>query len=133
MDHGLLAIQLLDVPNTIFMLLCVCLIMLITPSLAFFYEELLSRRGIVTITSQSFFSMVWAAILCFVVGYSLSFGPTMNGIIGDPFYYAFLNNSYLQTTLIGKPKRVGFLTGAVSGLANHNTCRGLWIHSISSA
>jgi hypothetical protein len=43
MDHGLLAIQLLDVPNTIFMLLCVCLIMLITPILAFFYEELLSR------------------------------------------------------------------------------------------
>ncbi|WP_431295573.1 ammonium transporter [Rahnella sp. PAMC 25559] len=101
MSHGLVAIQTLDVTNTAFMLLCTSLVMLMTPGLAFFYGGLVPRRSIVTIMSQSFFSMGWVAILWSVVGYSLSFGPTMNGIIGDPFYYAFLNNITPHTMYTG--------------------------------
>lgn len=82
----------LDVPNTAFMLLCTSLVMLMTPGLAFFYGGLVSKKSVLTIMFQSFVSMGWVAIIWFIVGYSLSFGPTLNGIIGDPRAYFFLNN-----------------------------------------
>ncbi|AMG65385.1 ammonium transporter [Providencia stuartii] len=94
-------LSVLDVPNTAFMLLCTSLVMLMTPGLAFFYGGLVSRKSVITIMSQSFFSMGWVAIIWFMVGYSLSFGPSINGIIGDPFYYAFLNNINPQTMYTG--------------------------------
>ncbi|MBP1039362.1 ammonium transporter, partial [Serratia fonticola] len=62
------------------------------PGLAFFYGGLVPRKSILTIMFQSFISMGWVAILWFCVGYSLAFGPTMNGIVGDPFFYAFMDN-----------------------------------------
>lgn len=92
MEHALVNYLSLDVPNTAFMLLCASLVMLMTPGLAFFYGGLVPRKSIVTIMAQSFFSMGWVAALWFIVGYSLSFGPTLNGIIGDPLYYSFMNN-----------------------------------------
>lgn len=91
MEHIAIAFHQIDVGNTAFMLLCTSLVMLMTPGLAFFYGGLVSRKDVLTIMLQSFVSMGWVAILWFVVGYSLCFGPTINGIIGDPTYYAFLN------------------------------------------
>lgn len=101
MNNSLIALQTLDVPNTGFMLLCASLVMLMTPGLAFFYGGLVPRRSIVTMMSQSFFSMGWVAMLWFAVGYSISFGPSINGIIGDPLYYAFLNNIQPETLFTG--------------------------------
>lgn len=101
MNNTLVALHALDVPNTAFMLLRASLVMLMTPGLAFFYGGLVPRRSIVTIMAQSFFSMGWVAILWFAVGYSLSFGPTIHGVIGDPFYYAFLNHIDAHTMYTG--------------------------------
>lgn len=41
--------------------------------------------------------MEGVAIIGFAIGDSLSFGPSINGIVGDPLYYAFLNNIDPQT------------------------------------
>lgn len=101
MSELLTHIQTLDAPNTAFMLLCTSLVMLMTPGLAFFYGGLVSRKSVVTIMFQSFVSMGWVAILWFVVGYSLSYGPTINGIIGDPRAYFFLNNIAPDTMYTG--------------------------------
>ncbi|RDL15156.1 ammonium transporter [Serratia fonticola] len=92
MSNTLATLQTLDIPNTAFMLICASLVMLMTPGLAFFYGGLVPRKSILTIMFQSFISMGWVAIIWFCVGYSLAFGPTMNGIIGDPFFYAFMDN-----------------------------------------
>lgn len=91
----------LDIPNTAFMLLCTSLVMLMTPGLAFFYGGLVSRKSVVTIMFQSFVSMGWVAIIWFVVGYSLSFAPSSNGIIGDPATYFLLNNIHPSTMYTG--------------------------------
>lgn len=93
--------QLLDPANTAFMLLCASLVMLMTPGLAFFYGGLVQRKGILTIMFQSFVSMSWVAILWFAMGYSLAFGPSLNGIIGDPLHYAFLHNINANTLFTG--------------------------------
>lgn len=101
MNEVLTQVGQLDVTNTGFMLLCASLVMLMTPGLAFFYGGLVSSKGIVTIMFQSFISMGWVAVLWFVVGYSLSYGPTMNGLIGNPAAYFMLNNITPETMYTG--------------------------------
>jgi len=86
-----------DTGNTAFMLLCSSLVMLMTPGLAFFYGGLVGRRNVLTIMMQSFVSLGWTTVLWFAFGYSMCFGPSLGGIIGDPTYYAFLRHIDLST------------------------------------
>ncbi len=91
----------IDIGNTAFMLLCASLVMLMTPGLAFFYGGLVERKNVLSIMMQSFTSLAWTTVLWFVFGYSMSFGPTWHGIVGDPTYYAFLHGVTLQTMYTG--------------------------------
>jgi Amt family ammonium transporter len=94
--------------NTAFMLLCASLVMLMTPGLAFFYGGLVGRKNVLTIMTQSFVSLGWTTVLWFAFGYSMCFGPSLGGIIGDPTYYAFMKNVHLDTMFT--------LGGATSGI-----------------
>jgi Amt family ammonium transporter len=87
----------IDTGNTAFMLLCSSLVMLMTPGLAFFYGGLVGRKNVLAIMIQSFVSLGWTTVLWFAFGYSMSFGPSLGGIIGDPTHYAFLNNVSLTS------------------------------------
>src|SRR5471032_2743670 len=87
----------LDTGNTGFMLLCTSLVMLMTPGLAFFYGGLVGRKNVLAIMIQSFMSLGCTTVLWVAFGYSMSFGPTWHGIVGDPRYYAFLHGVTLQT------------------------------------
>jgi len=83
--------------NTAFMLICCSLVMLMTPGLAFFYGGLVGRKNTLSIMIQSFVSLGWTTVLWFAFGYSMSFGPTWHGVIGDPSHYAFLRHVELST------------------------------------
>jgi len=72
-----------DTGSTGFMLLATSLVMLMTPGLAFFYGGLVGRRNVLTIMTQSFFSMGWTTLIWVTVGYSLCFSGDVGGIIGD--------------------------------------------------
>ncbi len=109
MDALPIQIHTLNSANTAFMLLCTSLVMLMTPGLAFFYGGLVQRKGILTIMFQSFVSMGWVAILWFVTGYSMGFGPSINGVIGDPFYYSFLHNVNANTLFTGNKAGIPLL------------------------
>lgn len=82
----------IDIGNTGFMLICTSLVMLMTPGLALFYGGMVSRKSVLTIMMQSFASMGWTTVIWFAFGYSMCFGPTIGGVVGDPTYYAFLNH-----------------------------------------
>jgi Amt family ammonium transporter len=91
----------INVGNTAFMLLSASLVMLMTPGLAFFYGGLVERKNVLAIMIQSFISLAWTTVLWFAFGYSMCFGPTWHGIIGDPTYYAFLRGVTLHTMYTG--------------------------------
>lgn len=82
----------IDPGTTAFMILAASLVLLMTPGLAFFYGGLVGRKSVVTIMMQSFVSMGVTTILWVSVGYSLSFGDDIAGIIGNPTDFLFLNN-----------------------------------------
>jgi Amt family ammonium transporter len=87
----------IDTGNTAFMLLCSSLVMLMTPGLAFFYGGLVGRKNVLAIMMQSFVSLGWTTVLWFAFGYSMCFGPSIGGIIGDPTYYAFFRHITLTS------------------------------------
>ena len=72
--------------DTAFMIICAALVCLMTPGLAFFYGGLVSRKNVLTIMMQSFISMGVVTILWFFIGFSLTFGPDIHGIIGGLKY-----------------------------------------------
>ena len=94
--------------NTGFMILCTSLVMLMTPGLAFFYGGLVHRKNVLGVMIQSFVSMGWTTVIWFAFGYSMSFGPSLGGIIGNPFTHAFLrgidlHSLFQNNTTLGIP------------------------------
>ena len=87
--------------NTSYELFCAAMVMIMTPALAFFYGGLVQRKNLLTIMMQCFVSCGISTILWFMVGYSMCFGPSIGGIIGDPLHYAFLRNITLNTLYNG--------------------------------
>ena len=72
------------------------LVMLMTPALGFFYAGLVRKKNLVSTLIQcliifAVISMVWA-----LWGYSLVFGPSVGGVIGD-FSLVGLNNIGIHT------------------------------------
>ena len=66
------------------MLAAAALVLLMTPGLAFFYGGMIDVKNIISTMLQSFIAMGVISVLWIVVGFSLAFGTSINGLIGDP-------------------------------------------------
>src|SRR3954468_21555731 len=66
------------------MLTATGLVLLMTPGLSFFYGGMVRTKNVVSTMLQSFVAMGVMSILWIVVGFSLAFGDSIGGIIGDP-------------------------------------------------
>jgi len=66
-----------------FILICTCLVFIMTPGLAFFYGGLLRKKNIINMMAMCFVSIAIVSVLWFVIVYSLAFAPdTGGGFIG---------------------------------------------------
>ncbi|TRO49539.1 ammonium transporter [Candidatus Bathyarchaeota archaeon] len=72
------------------------LVMLMTPALGFFYGGLVRKKNLVSTIVQCLIIFAVVSILWSIIGYSLVFGPSVNGIIGD-LSLVGLNNIGVQT------------------------------------
>lgn len=70
--------------NVAWMLCATALVLLMTPGLAFFYGGMVSIKNVISTMLQSFISMGVISLLWILVGFSLAFGDSIGGIIGDP-------------------------------------------------
>ena len=69
------------------MLCAAGLVLLMTPGLALFYGGMVSAKNMISTMLQSFICMGIISILWVVVGFSLAFGDSIGGLIGDPRTY----------------------------------------------
>jgi len=83
-----------------FILIATCLVMVMTPGLAFFYGGLVGRKNAITIMMQSFIALGVSTIMWVFVGYSLCFSGDVYGIIGN------LNNAFLANISSSTPSPV---------------------------
>src|ERR687885_1814252 len=70
--------------DTAWMLTATGLVLLMTPGLSFFYGGMVRTKNVVSTMLQSFVAMGVISILWIVVGFSLAFGDSVHGLIGDP-------------------------------------------------
>ncbi|HAM53770.1 MAG TPA: ammonia channel protein [Nitrospiraceae bacterium] len=73
----------IDTGDTAFVLISAALVMLMTPGLALFYGGMVRRKNVLGTIMQSFFTIAIVSIQWVLLGYSLSFGPDVHGIIGS--------------------------------------------------
>ena len=65
------------------------LVFLMTPGLAFFYGGMVHRKNVISTMIKSVVAAGVVSILWIVVGYSLAFGESINGFIGNPMTHLF--------------------------------------------
>ncbi len=70
-------------------LVSTALVFLMTPGLAFFYGGMVHRKNVISTMIKSVVAAGVVGILWVVVGFSLSFGDSIGGFIGNPSTYLF--------------------------------------------
>lgn len=87
-----------DTGDTAWMIVATALVLLMTPGLGFFYGGMVGKKNVISTMLQSFMAMVVVSILWVVIGYGLSFGKSIGGIIGDPTDNIFFHNVGIATS-----------------------------------
>ncbi len=74
----------IDAGDTAWMLVASAFVLLMTPGLAFFYGGLVHRKHIISTMLQSFVALGVVTVVWVLVGFSLCFGDSLGGIVGNP-------------------------------------------------
>ncbi len=74
--------------DTAFILAAAGLVLLMTPGLALFYAGMVRSKNVLGTLMQSFIMIAIISIEWVYIGYSMSFGPDVVGIIGDLSWFA---------------------------------------------
>lgn len=71
-------------------LVATALVFLMTPGLAFFYGGMVHRKNVISTMIKSVVASGVVSILWVTIGFSLCFGESMGGLIGNPTTYLFM-------------------------------------------
>ncbi len=82
----------IDSGDTAWMLVASAFVLLMTPGLSFFYGGMINKKNVISTMLQSFIALGVISVLWVVVGFSLAFGESIGGIIGNPSTYFAFNN-----------------------------------------
>lgn len=85
------------------MLTSTALVLIMTPGLAYFYGGMVKKKNVISTMLQSFICMAVVAVLWIVFGFSLVFGDSMGGVIGNPSTYFMFNNVLEREPWDGAP------------------------------
>ena len=69
------------------MLTATALVLLMTPGLSFFYGGMVRPKNVISTMLQSFISMGVVSLIWVTVGFSLAFGDSIGGVIGNPMTF----------------------------------------------
>ncbi len=83
----------IDSGDTAWMLAATALVMIMLPGLALFYGGLVRRKNVLSTIMHSFFGLAIVSVIWVLVGFSLAFGPDLNGwgLIGNLDFVGFFN------------------------------------------
>ncbi len=78
--------------DIVWILVATALVFLMTPGLAFFYGGMVHRKNVISTMIKSLVAAGVVTILWITVGYSLCFGKSIGGFIGNPTTHLFFRN-----------------------------------------
>ena len=86
----------IDSGDTAWMLVSTALVLIMTPGLAYFYGGMVNTKNVISTMLQSFIAMGVISILWVTIGFSLAFGESIGGFVGNPMTY-FMFNGVLES------------------------------------
>ena len=84
-------------------LVATALVFIMTPGLAFFYGGMVHRKNVLSTMIKSFVAAGIVSVLWLIFGFSMSFGPSLHGIIGNPLTFAFFKGVFSSQPWPGGP------------------------------
>ncbi len=84
-------------------LVATALVFLMTPGLAFFYGGMVNRKNVLSTMIKSFVAAGIVTVLWLAVGYGMSFGTSINGVIGNPLSHFFYKGVVSGAPWVGGP------------------------------
>ncbi len=94
------------------MLTSTALVLIMTPGLAYFYGGMVKKKNVISTMLQSFICMAVVAVLWVVFGFSLVFGESIGGVIGNPMSF-FMFNGVLDREPWGGAPTIPFALFAI--------------------
>ncbi len=105
---GLLATFLPEIPqakvggpintgDTAWLLTAAALVLLMTPGLSFFYGGMVRKKNVISTMLQSMVAMGVISVTWVAVGFSLCFGDSIGGIVGNPMTFFMLRGVGMMT------------------------------------
>lgn len=80
----------IDKADTAWMIVATAFVLFMTPGLSFFYGGMVNFKNVISTMLQSFIALGVISLLWYLVGFSLAFGESYNGLIGNPAtFFAF--------------------------------------------
>ena len=80
-------LEAIDAGDTAWMVVASAFVLLMTPGLAFFYGGMVHRKHVISTMLQSFVALGVISVLWVLVGFSLCFGDSLGGIVGNPLTF----------------------------------------------
>src|ERR1700742_1852227 len=80
------------------MLMSTALVLIMTPGLAFFYGGMVNKKNVISTMLQSVVCMVIITVMWGVFGFSLAFGDSFHGLIGNPATYFMMKGMLGNST-----------------------------------
>src|ERR1700712_3690469 len=88
----------IDTGDTAWLLVSTALVLIMTPGLAFFYGGMVSKKNVLSTMMQSFVCMGIITIIWVIFGFSLAFGDSIGGIIGNPATFFMMKGTLGNAT-----------------------------------
>lgn len=92
-----------DTADVAWILISAALVFLMTPGLAFFYGGMVHRKNVLSTMIKSVVAAGVITVMWVVVSFSLAFGDSINGIIGNPGTFLFFQNVNSGAPWAGAP------------------------------
>ncbi|MDN3547537.1 ammonium transporter [Mucilaginibacter aquaedulcis] len=85
------------------MLMSTALVLIMTPGLAFFYGGMVNKKNVISTMLQSIVCMVIITVMWGIFGFSLAFGDSFHGFIGNPLTYFMMKGMLGNATWKAAP------------------------------
>jgi Amt family ammonium transporter len=82
--------QVYNTADVAWLLIASALVLLMTPGLSFFYGGMVSKKNVISTMLQSFIATGLISAIWVVFGFSLAFGKSINGLVGNPSDFFFM-------------------------------------------
>ena len=86
-----------DTADVAWMITATIFVLMMTPGLSCFYGGMVGKKNVISTILQSFMAMGLISVVWVVVGFSLSFGDDIGGVIGNPFTFLMFRGVGAQT------------------------------------